>query len=161
VRPVWLDIDQCSDSEVDTSAGYSDIHYNWNSTLNGRIVAIGGHLHDQGIAITARNATTGEMICDSRAGYAAGGVGEPAAAGTGADGMHPANWDTITSVSHPELNLASFNGHIAAHRTCQPNTRIRDPWWRSGDRVEVHATYNHDAATQGDMGIMVAFVDED
>lgn len=159
VRPVWLDIDQCGDSEVDTAAGYSDIHYNWNSTLNGRIVAIGGHLHDQGISITARNATTGAMICDSRAGYAAGGVGEPAGPGTGADAMHPASWDTVTSVANPELNLASFNGHIAAHRTCQPN--ISDPWWRAGDRVEVHATYNHDAATHGDMGIMVAFVDED
>lgn len=161
VRPVWLDIDQCEDSEVDTSAGYSDIHYNWNSTLNGRIVAIGGHLHDQGIAITARNATTGEMICDSRAGYAAGGVGEPAGPGTGSGPMHPATWDTITSSPNPELNLASFNGHIAAHRTCQPFTRIRNPWWRSGDRIEMHATYNHDAATHGDMGIMVAFVDED
>ena len=53
------------------------------------------------------------------------------------------------------------NGHIASHRTCQPFTRIRDPWWRSGDRIEMHATYNHDAATHGDMGIMVAFVDED
>jgi hypothetical protein len=160
VTPVWLDIDQCGDSEVDTSAGYSDIHYNWNSTLNGRIVAIGGHVHDQGIGQTVRNATTGELICDSRAGYAAGGVGEPAGPGPG-DTMHPATWDTITSVPNPELNLASFNGHIAAMRTCQPFTRIRDPWWRSGDRIEVHTTYNHDTATAGDMGIMVAFVDED
>ena len=160
VRPVWLDIDQCSDSEVDTPAGYSDIHYTWNSTLNGRIVAIGGHVHDQGIGQTVRNATTGEMICDSRAGYAAGGVGEPAGPGPG-NALHPAYWDTITSSPNPQLNLASFNGHIASMRTCEPFTRIRDPWWRSGDRIEVHTQYNHDAATHGDMGIMVAFVDED
>ena len=115
VRPVWLDIDQCEDSEVDTSAGYSDIHYNWNSTLNGRIVAIGGHLHDQGIAITARNATTGEMICDSRAGYAAGGVGEPAGPGTGSGPMHPA----------PPPRGAHGRGLETRgwHRQCRPRSR--------------------------------------
>ena len=42
-----------------------------------------------------------------------------------------------------------------------PNTRISDPWWRRGDTVRVHATYNHDEPGHGDMGIMVAFVDED
>lgn len=161
VRPVWLDIDQCGDSEVDTAAGYSDIEYNWDSTLNGRIVSIGGHLHDQGIAISAENATTGETICTSRAGYAPGGVGTPAGPGTGADDMHPADWVDMTESWNPELDLASFQGHISGHVTCEPYTRIRNPWWRSGDTVRVHATYNHDAPGHGDMGIMVAFVDED
>jgi hypothetical protein len=161
VRPVWLDIDQCEDSEVDTQAGYSDIHYDWRSTLNGRIVEIGGHLHDQGIAISAENATTGETICTSRAAYAAGGVGRPAGPGTGADDLHPAEPVTQTESWNPELALESFQGHISGHETCQPYTRIRNPWWRRGDLVRVHATYNHDAATHGDMGIMVAFVDED
>jgi hypothetical protein len=160
VTPVWLDIDQCEDSEVDTPAGYSDIHYTWRSTLNGTIVAIGGHVHDQGIGMTVRNATSGQMICDSRAGYAAGGVGEPAGPGPG-DAMHPADWDTITAAPNPYLDLADFEGHIAAMRVCQPDVRIRNPWWRRGDRIEMHTQYNHDEATSGDMGIMIAFVDED
>ena len=75
--------------------------------------------------------------------------------------MHPANWDTITSAPNPKLDLAAFNGHIAAMRVCHPNVHISDPWWRSGGRIEMHTTYNHDAATSGDMGIMVAFVDQD
>ncbi len=161
VTPVWLDIDQCSDSEVDTTTGYSDLEYTWRSTLNGRIVAIGGHLHDQGIAISVENATTGETICTSRAGYAAGGVGEPAGPGTGADAMHPADWVTMTESWNPELSLDSFQGHISGHQTCQPFTRIRKPWYWWGDEIRVHATYNHDTAGHGDMGIMVAFVDED
>ncbi|HEX6235940.1 MAG TPA: hypothetical protein VFZ68_02035 [Acidimicrobiales bacterium] len=161
VRPVWLDIDQCSDSEVDTPAGYSDHHYDWRSTLDGRIVAIGGHLHDQGIAISAENATTGETICTSRAAYVDGGVGEPAGPGTGADDMHPADWVTQTESWNPEVSFESYQGHISGHVTCQPFTRIRDPWWRRGDLIRVHATYNHDQPTHGDMGIMVAYVDED
>jgi hypothetical protein len=161
VTPVWLDIDQCSDSEVDIPAGYSDTHYDWRSTLNGEVVAIGGHLHDQGIAISAENATTGETICTSRAGYEPGGVGTPAGPGPGTDDMHPADWFDVTSSLHPDLPLSSWQGHISGHEVCQPFTRINNPWWRRGDLIRVHATYNHDAATEGDMGIMVAFVDED
>jgi hypothetical protein len=160
VRPVWLDIDQCEDSEVSTSAGYSDIHYNWNSTLDGRIVAIGGHIHDQGIAISAENATSGETICTSTAGYAPGGVGIPAGPGTGADALHPAYWFEMTSSDHPDVSLESYQGHISGHVVCQPNTRIRNPWWRAGDKIRVHTQYNHTAATEGDMGIMIAYVDE-
>ena len=36
VRPLWLDVDQCEDSEVEIPHGvYTDLHYNWNSTLTG------------------------------------------------------------------------------------------------------------------------------
>lgn len=161
VTPVWLDIDQCSDSEVDTPAGYSDIGYEWRSTLNGNIVAIGGHVHDQGIAISAENATTGEPICVSRAAYEPGGVGIPAGPGSGADAMHPADWDLITTSLHPTLDLSTWQGHISGMSICQPFTHISNPWWRLGDRIRMHTTYNHDTAHEGDMGIMVAFVDED
>jgi hypothetical protein len=71
-RPVWLDIDGCSDSEYTIPTGYSDFHdpdnvpdgsgnysADWPSTISGRIIAISGHSHDVDITNTARcnNAT--------------------------------------------------------------------------------------------------------
>lgn len=69
VRPVWLDIDQCGDSKYSIPAGPSDSHWDWNVNVPGEIVAIGGHVHDEGIRIEATNESTGESICDSVAAY--------------------------------------------------------------------------------------------
>jgi len=44
--PIWLDIDNCADSEYTAPEGYSDIHRDWTSTLEGRLLGLGGHLHD-------------------------------------------------------------------------------------------------------------------
>jgi hypothetical protein len=44
--PLWLDIDGCGDSEYTIPTGYSDTHVDWTSNLNGRLIGIGGHLHD-------------------------------------------------------------------------------------------------------------------
>jgi hypothetical protein len=61
VRPLWLDIDgmgaACNDSEYTIPTGYSDSHASWTSTVNGRIVAISGHMHDVDI--------TGPAACTS------------------------------------------------------------------------------------------------
>ena len=163
VRPVWFDVDQCEDSEVEIPHGeYTDLHYEWNSTLNGRIVGIGGHVHDRGISIAAENATTGQVICTSRAGYVAGGAGEPAGPGTGADALHPADWVHQTETWNPEVSLSSYQGHISGMEVCQPFTAVSDPWWRRGDLIRVHAAYNMaDAGHAGHeaMGIMVAYFD--
>jgi hypothetical protein len=65
VRPVWLDIDQCGDSEYSIPAGYSDTHSDWNVNVPGRVVAAIGHVHGHGIAVEA---TRGRMsICRSTA----------------------------------------------------------------------------------------------
>jgi hypothetical protein len=45
-QPLWLDIDGCADSEYTAPVGYSDTHADWTSTLDGRVVAMSGHLHD-------------------------------------------------------------------------------------------------------------------
>ena len=55
VKPVWLDIDQCGDSEYSIPAGTSDAHWDWNVNVPGRVVAI-----DQ---------STGQSICNSVATY--------------------------------------------------------------------------------------------
>jgi hypothetical protein len=71
VRPMWLDIDNCRDSEYTIPAGMSDTHWDFEVTpeLEGGIVAIGGHVHNDGIRIELTNETRGESICNSVAGY--------------------------------------------------------------------------------------------
>src|SRR5262249_5414 len=46
VTPLWLDVNNCGTSEYSIPSGYSDTEWSWTSTLNGDIVAIGGHQHD-------------------------------------------------------------------------------------------------------------------
>jgi Stress up-regulated Nod 19 len=68
LKPVWLDIDQCGDSEYSIPAGFSDTHRDWNVNVPGRIVAMIGHLHGHGVAIEATNESRGgELICRSDA----------------------------------------------------------------------------------------------
>lgn len=66
LRPVWLDIDQCGDSEYSIPAGFSDTHWDWNVNVPGKVVAAIGHLHGHGIAVEATNESRGgELICRS------------------------------------------------------------------------------------------------
>ena len=66
LRPVWLDIDQCGDSEYSIPAGYSDTHWNWTVNVPGRVVAMLGHVHGHGIAVEATNESMGgASICRS------------------------------------------------------------------------------------------------
>jgi hypothetical protein len=66
LRPVWLDIDQCGDSEYSIPAGFSDTHWDWNVNVPGKIVAMIGHLHGHGVAIEATNESRGgQSICKS------------------------------------------------------------------------------------------------
>jgi hypothetical protein len=45
-RPLWLDIDGCADSEYTIPNGYSDTTVDWTSNVTGRLVGLGGHMHD-------------------------------------------------------------------------------------------------------------------
>ncbi len=68
LKPVWLDIDQCGDSEYSIPAGYSDTHWNWTVNVPGKVVAMIGHLHGHGVAVEATNESTGgTSICRSNA----------------------------------------------------------------------------------------------
>jgi hypothetical protein len=69
VVPVWLDVDNCGDSEFAVPKGRSVTSWKWKSNMTGRIVAAGGHVHDGGIAITLSNATQKARMCTSVAGY--------------------------------------------------------------------------------------------
>ena len=68
VRPVWLDIDQCGDSEYSIPVGYSDTHRDWTVNVPGKVVAMLGHLHGHGVAVEATNESRGRAsICRSEA----------------------------------------------------------------------------------------------
>jgi hypothetical protein len=66
LKPVWLDIDQCGDSEYSIPAGFSDTHWDWNANVPGKVMAAIGHLHGHGVAIEATNESrAGASICKS------------------------------------------------------------------------------------------------
>jgi Stress up-regulated Nod 19 len=66
VKPVWLDIDQCGDSEYAIPAGFSDTHWDWYVNVPGNVVAAIGHLHGHGVAVEATNESKGgATICKS------------------------------------------------------------------------------------------------
>jgi Stress up-regulated Nod 19 len=66
VRPVWLDIDQCGDSEYAIPAGFSDTHWDWAVNVPGTVVAAIGHVHGHGLAVEATNESRGgQSICKS------------------------------------------------------------------------------------------------
>ncbi|MEX2539933.1 MAG: hypothetical protein WD646_14900 [Actinomycetota bacterium] len=67
--PIWLDVDNCADSQFGVPKGESHTKWKWKSNLTGRIVGAGGHVHNGGISITLSNATKGELMCTSLAGY--------------------------------------------------------------------------------------------
>lgn len=66
VRPVWLDIDQCGDSEYSIPQGFSDRHWDWKVNVPGRVVEMVGHLHGHGVAVEATNESQGgTSLCRS------------------------------------------------------------------------------------------------
>jgi hypothetical protein len=71
VKPIWLDIDNCGDSEYSIPATYPaehDSHWDWQSTMDGTIVAMGGHVHHTGRRVEATNESQGgSLICSSSA----------------------------------------------------------------------------------------------
>jgi hypothetical protein len=74
VRPVWLDIDQCGDSEYDIpdiadTGGFSDKHRDWTVNVPGKVVSAVGHVHGHGVAVEATNesALPPYSICRSEA----------------------------------------------------------------------------------------------
>ncbi len=69
LEPVWLDLNQCWTSEISVPQGPSERSYTWSVNRPGRIIGAGGHIHDGGINILTRNASNGEVICDSVARY--------------------------------------------------------------------------------------------
>lgn len=90
VTPVWLDVANCRTSEYQVPAGPTTTHWSWPSTITGRVVGTGGHVHTGGDRISVTNQTTGQRICTSWAGYGT----KPAYRGT-IESMSYCSWDSL------------------------------------------------------------------
>jgi hypothetical protein len=104
VRPVWLDENNCRDSAYPVVAGPSNKIWRWTSTLTGRVVLAGGHVHNGGIKIDFANETTGRHLCTSYAGY-----GTKAAYQGSVESMTTCIWDRLGTVRAGEvLSIDTF-----------------------------------------------------
>jgi Stress up-regulated Nod 19 len=130
VEPIWMDVAQCGFSTIRRPAGRSQASWTWNVNRPGGVMAIGGHIHDGGENITIRNDSTGQLICDSRAGY----------------GESPLYVD-----HHGE-------GHISSMSTCTGRRGAPVARVSNGQRVTMTANYNMPAAVDDQMGIVMAFI---
>jgi hypothetical protein len=142
VTPVWLDVNNCSDSQYSVPAGKSATPWNWMSTITGRIVAAGGHVHAGGQGLTLDNATTKQRICSSRASY----------------GMDMTGMDGMTDSAHMDgSNMKAMAGMVTKMSTCS--------WDRlgvlhKGDDLRLTSFYDAPHSLHGVMGIMLIAVYE-
>jgi hypothetical protein len=98
VTPVWMDIDNCADSEYAVPSGPSNRLWTWRSTLTGRVVATAGHVHDGGIKTVLTNQTRNHEMCSSYAGYGT----RPEFRGS-VESMSMCVWDRIGVVREGEI----------------------------------------------------------
>ncbi len=132
LEPVWLDLNQCGTSEISVPAGPSTRSYSWTVNRPGRVIGIGGHVHDGGINIATRNDTTGAMICDSVARYG----GSPLYTG-----------------HHGDEHLSGMS--VCTGTRDRPVATIAQ-----GQRVTITGRYDMPAAVSDQMGIVVMFLDQ-
>jgi hypothetical protein len=67
VTPLWLDINECGDSEYSIPAGYSDTTWHWTANMSGSVVDMIGHVHAYGEYVKSTDNTRGRTICKSDA----------------------------------------------------------------------------------------------
>lgn len=111
LTPVWLDVDNCRDSEYAAPAGPFRAQWRWTSTLRGRVVSAAGHLHDGGIKTVLTNLGTNRNICTSVAGY-----GRTAAYRGSIESMSACNWDAIGTVREGEILALDAYYNLPASR---------------------------------------------
>ena len=118
VTPVWLDIDQCGDSEYAIPAGVSDSHWDWRVNVPGKIVGIGGHVHDDGVRIEATNQSTGRSICNS--------VGRYGESAEYIDEMGMAHLSSMSRCIADPVATLSANQVVRIHSVYDSTTAQRD-----------------------------------
>jgi hypothetical protein len=93
VTPLWLDMNNCRDSEYSVPAGPSSSHWQWQSTVTGRIVWTAGHVHTGGVRTTLTNKSSGQHVCTAWASYGT----KPAYMGT-IESMSTCVWDGLATL---------------------------------------------------------------
>jgi hypothetical protein len=130
LEPIWMDLAQCGFSEISRPAGPSQASWSWTVNRPGQIIALGGHIHDGGINIVVRNDTTGQVICDSRAGYG----------------------ETPMYVDHMGMQ------HISSMSKCTGSRGSPVATVANGQRITETAYYDMDEAVTDQMGIVMMFI---
>jgi hypothetical protein len=182
-KPLWLDIDGCNDSEYTIPTGYSDTHASWTSTVSGRMIGIGGHLHDVDI--------TSGAPCDTHCSAEGGGIAVSAelVGGSGSTYFGPIPQNnpppadlTGTTLCRSEGYYGTtwagtrFKGHLDTMSQCgiesdQPAGAQAEAYppagaypasgvpFTAGQVIKLHSEYlNNTGAQQTDvMGIMMAW----
>jgi hypothetical protein len=157
MRHLWLDVGNCGGSQYPVGTGFDDEHWDWTlgeaaspaDDLEGKILGMGGHVHDWGISVSATKGIGGTLICNAIGGYAVGSIFAP-------DGNPSAPSPTA---AHPTDNMdlnpgdPTYNGHIEQMSGCTPNTVVA-----VGDTIQLHAQYNTDGPIDDVMGIMNAWM---
>jgi len=110
VTPLWLDVFQCGLSEVPAKTGQYNYNYTWTVNTPGKLLGIGGHLHDGGTYINIKKGN-GQLICNSVAGYGGPGFEAPMDHSMGGMDMGTTHLSSMTqclssSEAVPVANLA-------------------------------------------------------
>ncbi len=176
--PVWLDISASTDpmhgSEYTIPIGYSDkhtgetgLHADYTMSVQGKIIGMGGHVHDYGISVSAFNTGAGDRpddwICTSVAGYGMNPTNGNSSIyrGTGAPGTpgHPAaaNSETLKA-GYQQEGPPADRYHIQSMTPCTISARMSIIC--TGDVIRLHTQYNNTSGfpTVDAMGIMVMYL---
>jgi hypothetical protein len=186
-KPLWLDIDGCGDSEYTIPTGYSDTTTSWvvpstPSPINGKMIAIAGHLHDVDI--------TGANPCDIHCPAEGGGIAVSAELVGGANSYYgpvPPNNPPPASLTGTTLCRSEgyygtawasgqWKGHLDTMSACGIQTDIpagaqAEAYpagaaypttglpFSSGQTIKLHSEYSNGTGSQQTdvMGIMMAW----
>ena len=123
VTPVWLDIGNCTDSDMPAQAN-TTFEYSsapWTSDISGQILDVAGHIHDGGTYIEVLQ--NNKMICNCSAAY---GQSE--------------GYIETGPMNMPTMNMSMMNMdmvHISSIASCS-----NDGTLKKGDTLGVTAHYN-------------------
>jgi hypothetical protein len=67
VRPVWFDVKECGNSAYDLKPGRNVTSGEFTLETSGRLMGLGGHLHDYGEELTLEDDTTRRQVADLHA----------------------------------------------------------------------------------------------
>jgi hypothetical protein len=165
--PVWLDVSSNVNSEYTIPTGYSDthtgdagMHADYTMSVQGRIIGMGGHVHDYGISVSAFNTGVGDRrddwICTSVAGYGSNSVYLPTG-GLGTPG-HPTSANPETLKAGYQQDGGANRYHIQSMTPCSISARMSVIC--VGDVIRLHTQYNNTKgiAITDAMGIMVMYL---
>jgi hypothetical protein len=139
VTPVWLDINQCNNSQKPAQTGQYSYNYVWTAPQNAKLIGIGGHLHDGGDKLTVTRGN--EWICVISPTY----------------GLDPAFIEGRNSLSMPGMP------HISAMSRCQGTREKPVATVKAGDQFTLTAYYDSNKhmqmGTEPVMGIAIGYFD--